>query len=695
MIGGGTANLSIIISAIDRASGTFSKVGNKLAATGAKMKSVGKGMTMALTLPIVGIGVASIKSAKDFEDTANKVGATANLTKEQVEKLAKGVEKVATETGQATDGIFAAMQKAVSGSLDLAESQELVAKTSKAAAAGFGENEKLVDVVTTAYDLFGDSAGSAGDILDTLVRSAQATQVTAQDMADAFSRGAPTASNLGISAKELSAMLGVVSERMGDTQRGGRALAMMLREIQKPTGESKDVIEELYGSVDKFQEGIRKDAIGALKELKIKLEGTEYGIEDVITSSNALDAANLLLSDSGERVSEVLGEVENSAGAVDDAYEKSASNAREMAKAKEKLAAALRPLGKILMEMITPAITKLSDALKKAGEWFSNLSPATKKIVVVIALLVAALGPVLMILGSILPALPMIGTAFTALISPIGLVIAVIGLLVGVFIYAWKNWAEICEGFKFVTQALGDKIYSIFEAIKNFFIRIWESIKNIFKAAWEFVKAIFFNATVPGLIIKNWEAIRVFFSNIWEGIKGIFKTAWEFIKMIFFNATIPGLIIKNWGKISPFFSGIWEGIKNIFGNAIDWIKDKIDGLMGLVEKVKKVPAVIKEKVSSGFSSFGNKIDEVGASAGSWLKQKLHFNKGGVVPGVGPQLAVVHGGETIIPQGEIITPSGGATGNINIYIQGGNYLDREAGEKFAEILGKMLRRELRY
>jgi len=111
-------------------------------------------------------------------------------------------------------------------------------------------------------------------------------------MADAFSRGAPTASNLGISAKELSAMLGVVSERMGDTQRGGRALAMMLREIQKPTGESKDVIEELYGSVDKFQEGIRKDAIGALKELKIKLEGTEYGIEDVITSSNALDAAN-------------------------------------------------------------------------------------------------------------------------------------------------------------------------------------------------------------------------------------------------------------------------------------------------------------------------------------------------------------------------------------------------------------------
>ena len=124
---GGTANLSIIITAIDKASGTFKKVGNNLSATGAKMKSVGTGMTMGLTLPIMALGAASVKTAADFEDTANKVGATANLTEEQVEKLSKGVEKVATETGQATEGIFAAMQKAVSGSLDLAESQKLVA----------------------------------------------------------------------------------------------------------------------------------------------------------------------------------------------------------------------------------------------------------------------------------------------------------------------------------------------------------------------------------------------------------------------------------------------------------------------------------------------------------------------------------------------------------------------------------------
>jgi TP901 family phage tail tape measure protein len=610
---GGTTSLSIIINAVDNASKTLKNTGDNLAATGAKMESAGKGLTMGLTLPLVGAGVASIKSAADFENAAKQVGATANLTADEVKKLADGVEDMAKSTGESTDSVFFAMQKAVSGSLNLGESQELVEKTTKAAAAGFGENERLVDVTTTAYDLFGESAGSAGAILDDIVRAAQSTQVTVEDMAGAFSRGAPTAANLGMSQQELAAMLGVVSERMGDTQRGGRALAMMLREIQKPTGESEAIIKELYGSVDNLQEAVAKDAVGALKELKEKLEGTNYGIEDVVTSSNALDAANMLLADGGERVSEVLGEVNNSAGAVDDAYEKSESSAREFAKAKENLAAAIRPLGTILTEMLVPALEKLSSFLSKVAEWFKKLSPTGQKIVVVVLALAAALGPVLMVIGAILPALPLLGGAFTMLMGPVGLVIAAI------------------VGF----------------------------------------------AALATLVVKNWEPIKAFFLRIWDKIKEIFIRAWDFIKMIFFNTTVPGLIIKHWEGIKTFFANIWEGIKRIFSSAIDWLMRKIQPFINAFETVKKGVSWVGEKVGGAVTGVGN-----------WFKNLLpSFQEGGIVPGVGAKLAMVHGGETIIPRGR-------GVGNINIYVQGGNYLDREAGEKFAEMLGKMLRREIR-
>lgn len=177
---------------------------------------------------------------------------------------------------------------------------------------------------------------------------------------------------------------------------------------------------------------------------------------------------------------------------------------------------------------------------------------------------------------------------------------------------------------------------------------------------------------------KNWEPIKAFFSKLWEGIKNVFKIAWEFIKMIFFNATIPGLIIKNWEKIKTFFRNVWEGIKDIFRSAIDWLMEKIQPFIDAFEVVKKGAGWIGEKAGGAVSGVKN-----------WAKGLLGFAEGGVVPGVGAQLAVVHGGETIIPRNKSVG------GDVNIYIQGGNYLDREAGEKFADIIGKMLREQLRY
>jgi hypothetical protein len=60
-------------------------------------------------------------------------------------------------------------------------------------------------------------------------------------------------------------------------------------------------------------------------------------------------------------------------------------------------------------------------------------------------------------------------------------------------------------------------------------------------------------------------------------------------------------------------------------------------------------------VSSALSSGGNWL----SGAGDWLGNLLHFDNGGIVPGSGAKLAVVHGGETV-------TPAGQSSGNITIY-----------------------------
>ena len=71
------ADAKEFISAMDaaeRKTQTWStNVSKKLQDVGSSMTSLGKNMTVGLTLPIVGMGVAAIKAASDLDETKNKV----------------------------------------------------------------------------------------------------------------------------------------------------------------------------------------------------------------------------------------------------------------------------------------------------------------------------------------------------------------------------------------------------------------------------------------------------------------------------------------------------------------------------------------------------------------------------------------------------------------------------------------------
>ena len=86
-------------------------------------------------------------------------------------------------------------------------------------------------------------------------------------------------------------------------------------------------------------------------------------------------------------------------------------------------------------EILAPAIKKLSKGVISLVGAFNNLNPETKKFIIILAGVAAAVGPILLLAGTILPA---IASGFTLLMGPLGLVIAAL-TAVGVIIY--KNWA--------------------------------------------------------------------------------------------------------------------------------------------------------------------------------------------------------------------------------------------------------------
>ena len=137
--------------------------------------------------------------------------------------------------------------------------------------------------------------------------------------------------------------------------------------------------------------------------------------------------------------------------------------------------------------------------------------------------------------------------------------------------------------------------------LKAFTMVVWNAIKEFLVIVWNKIKSFFASA------LEN-------FVNFWKGI-------WEGVKSIFIN--------------------IWEGIKDTFSGVIDFINEGIQKVLKAFEKMK---AIVTSPIKA-VGGFIRGVQNVG-------RQILGFQQGGVVPGPPgtPQLAVVHGGETISPAG---------------------------------------------
>jgi len=167
----------------------------------------------------------------------------------------------------------------------------------------------------------------------------------------------------------------------------------------------------------------------------------------------------------------------------------------------------LADLGRIIAETINleGILNGLSDALAAVVGWFKQLSPGAQKFVVVVAGIVAAIGPALFVVAKlsglfatlssgfrILISLgPKLGAAFTIATGPVGLaVLAIIGAIAAVGALYVKF-----EGVRRVVNGVGQSFVEFAKLAKNSFAALLEGFARLkegdFKgAATQFGKAL-------------------------------------------------------------------------------------------------------------------------------------------------------------------------------------------------------------
>ncbi|KKK92322.1 hypothetical protein LCGC14_2704110, partial [marine sediment metagenome] len=178
---------------------------------GKKMQTIGRGMTLGLSLPLAIIGGVTVKMAADFETSMSKIVGQVGIAREVVQGMRKDVLALAGPTGIAPQELADALFFVTSAGLRGADAMDVLRLSARGAAAGFGETKIVADLVTSATNAYGIANLTAAQAMDTLAAAVREGKSEAVDIAGAMGQVLPIASNLGVSFQEVGASIAAMS----------------------------------------------------------------------------------------------------------------------------------------------------------------------------------------------------------------------------------------------------------------------------------------------------------------------------------------------------------------------------------------------------------------------------------------------------------------------------------------------------
>lgn len=407
-------------------------------------------------------------------------------------------------------------------------------------------------------------------------------------------------------------------------------MGSMLINIGKLTAEeaSKQSAKliELAGDLTAMYGGSTQDAVraltGALKGNNTMLDNYGMAVNEALIKQKALELG--LISTSGEMTLQAKQAAtlaliwEQTGAAQGQALREADSASGAMRALKTEITNLSTELGEVLLPIITPIISSVRDFVSG----IRDLSPEAKKMVVVVAGITAAIGPLLLSLGSLLKMLPLITAGFTAITGPIGIAI---GAIAGAAILVVKNWdsikeyftsgggSELFESIKNLFITVKDVVSNVFSEIKNTVITVWNAIGDTIKKIWgNTFDSIITTITVTvdivnGILNTLISLLKGDFSGALESVKTLAKNVFDGFKNIVFNS-----LSSMTSALSEFFSFL--GLNSLADTFAEWSEKIKPSTEEIVEEVQAVndeieqTSVVADTATQSITDFAEALD---------------------------------------------------------------------------------------
>lgn len=626
------------------ASSTMAQVSKATGDFGNKAKSLGQSLLPA-TAAITGAGAASVSMASDFEDSMSQAAGALNKPMSEMENL----RQLAIQTGQ--DTVFSAtdagnaITELAKGGLTEADIQAGALQATMDLAASSGMDlGNAANVVVQAMGAFGLSANESAEAANALAGAAAASSTDVEPLTQGLAQCSAQAKNAGWDIQETTAVLGRFADAGIVGSDAGTSLKTMLQRLAAPTDTAAAEIEKL-GIQTRDSQGNLLGASEMAEELQNKLGGLSPAARDAalqtIFGSDAMRAATVMMNSGEEGMRKYI------AATNDQESAQRLANAQmgDTSKAIEEMKGSLETAAITIGEKIAPVIQKVAEFVTELVNKFSALPSGMQTAIVAILAVLAALGPLLIIIGQMSLGISALAGAFSKMsivskiITPItnglkalwGVISAnpVVAIITGIILLVAALYAK-CEWFRdgvnaiiqavvgFV-QTLPERIQAIFQSLILIVQNTWTTIKTTIETTWNAILANPVVQTIVNKIQSLFQGLVSTLQGIWSGLVSIASGAWELLKN---TILAPVLLLIDlvtgdfehlksdaqniWNNMKEAASQIWNGIKQIVSTLATALANGAKAAFNALKSAASaIWSAMKSAVSSAWTNIKN------------------------------------------------------------------------------------------
>lgn len=627
------ATTSTALAKIDEIGGKMENLGNSIAGVG---KTI-----MPVSTAVGGLGIAAVKTAADFDSAMSQVAAVSGATGDDLQSLRDKAREMGEKTKfSASEAAEAMNYMAMAGwkSKDMISGIDGIMNL----AAASGEDLATTsDIVTDALTAFGLTAADSGHFADILAAASSNANTNVSMMGETFKYCAPIAGALGFSAEDTAEAIGLMANAGIKSSQAGTALRTIMNNLAGEVKISGQAIGDVTIATTNADGSMRslsdiladcRVAFGSLTESE-KAQAAES-----LVGKNAMSGFLALMNAAPADIEKLSGAIDNCDGTAEKMAATMQDNLMgQLTILKSQLEELAISFGEMLMPAIRSIVTKIQEFVDK----LNGMDEGTREMILKIGLLVAALGPFLVILGTTIAKIGTamkgfvqlangfnklkvavqggtglfgkLGAAIGGISAPVVAVVAVIGTLVAAFLHLWNTnegfreaiiaiWSQIKETFSSFCQGIVDRLNALgfsFQDITQVISAVWNGfcslLAPVFEGAFQAIAAVLstvlnvitgildvFIGLFTGNWSQMWSGVQTIFSGVWEGIKGVLSAALGIIQGIVdvFLGWFGTSWSEVWTNIKTFFEGIWNGIVSFFSGIWETITNVVQtGIM--------------------------------------------------------------------------------------------------------------------